>query len=295
MIRILRRKTQASQASQVAGVASVERRNCQGGRNVHPWESRGRRGEGLRRLWLLVVPSLFVLAAGCASAGPAIERLTPDDLLDRGIHEYEARRFNEAIRVLERMTLNYPGHGRSQEARFYLGSAYLGRREYLSAASEFTRLANDFPFGPYAARARFGVCDAYYRLSPRVELDQSYTSAGVDHCRALVSYYPDSEDVGRAREMAQELEHKLADKQFRTGEDYFRRRLFDSAIIYYEEVVQQFPAAPAAPRALLKMVEAYSKIGYVEEAESARDRLLREYPSSTEASVAREISIAGGS
>jgi outer membrane protein assembly factor BamD len=233
----------------------------------------------------------LLLGAGCA-AGPPIERLAPQALFERGVQELEARRFTESARAFERLILEYPTHPRVAEARFHLAETYFGRREFVTAATEFARFATDYPNSPLADDARFQVCDAYRQLSPDVQRDQEYTRAAVDHCRALVAYFPASEHVPAAEQIIREMMDKLADKEFAGGEFYFRRRAYDSAIIYFENVVREYPASPAAPRALLRLVQAYGQIGYDEEAAEARDRLLREYPGSAEARQVQEGSVA---
>ena len=55
--------------------------------------------------------------------------------------------------------------------------------------------------------------------------------------------------------------------------------------MYYEKVLAGYPASAAAPKALLGMFRAYDEIGWDEEAQQARERLLREYPDSEEAKL----------
>ncbi|MBI4408915.1 MAG: outer membrane protein assembly factor BamD [Gemmatimonadetes bacterium] len=232
-------------------------------------------------------------AAGCASGGPPLARLSgPDALFERGIQEYQAKHWTDAIAAFERLALEYPTYTRVQEARFRLADSYFGKKEYLTAATEFVRLATDYPSGAWADDARFKTCESYYRLSPKVQLDQQYTRAAIEHCESLLAYYPNSEFAPRARALVQDLTDKLAEKIFVGAEFYYRNRAFDSAILYYEEVLSQYPRSTLAPRALLRLVQVYDRIGYEEEAEAAKERLLREYPESAEAKQAQGISLA---
>jgi hypothetical protein len=48
-------------------------------------------------------------------------------------------------------------------------------------------------------------------------------------------------------------------------------------------VLAEFPDTPSAPAALAQLIETYERIGYVEDAAAARDRLRQEYPESMEA------------
>ena len=240
------------------------------------------------RFTRLARAAILALAAACASTGPPYETMTPDELLQLGLDEAEQRDWDDAAAALERFVFQYPTHARYQEARFRLARVYFDREEYITAANEFARLATDFPAGEYSDDARFKVCESYYELSPRPQLDQQYTRAAIDHCQSLIAYYPESEFADPARAMIEDLSDKLADKLFLAGDHYFKRNAFDSAIQYFEDALERFPASRAAPRVLLRLYQAYREIGYDEEAQAARERLLRDFPSSDEARVVRE-------
>jgi len=244
------------------------------------------------RLRHLAIPGLIWLAAACASARPAYDTMTPEELLALAEAEIAEEDWDDAVNALDRYIFQFPTHGQYQQARFRLGEVYFMRKEYITAANEFSRLATDYPSGPLADDARFKVCESYYRLSPRPQLDQQYTQAAIDHCESLLAYYPDTEHAERAREMIRELRDKLAEKLYLAGEHYYRRRAYDSAIQYFDDLLEQFPTSSAAPKTLLRLYQTYTSLGYAEEAQSTRERLLRDFPDSEQARIVREISLA---
>src|SRR5213076_248980 len=97
---------------------------------------------------------------------------------------------------------------------------------------------------------RFKVCDSYYRLSPKPQLDQQYTRSALDHCQSVLDYYASSEFAPKAQAVLTELKSKLATKLLMTGEFYSKRSAFDSAIIYYEAAARDYPDTDVAPHAL---------------------------------------------
>lgn len=232
---------------------------------------------------LLLLPLVAVLLGSCASRGPALDRLDADALFARGTDQLRRGKWSEAADAFRHFVLVYPNEPRASEALFRIGEAYQGRREWVTAATEFNRVATDYPTSVWADQARFQACRSYYELSPRPQLDQEYTRVAIEHCRALTLHYPDSELTPRAHEIITELSNRLAQKEYLAAEHYFNRRAFDSAIIYYQIILAEFPVTDWAPRALLRMYEAYERLGYDQEATAARDRLLREYPASPEA------------
>jgi len=240
----------------------------------------------------VILPMMVAGLVACGSSGPPLHTVGPNDLFERGMAAYEARKWSEAIRVFERITLEYPTHPRIQEVRFRLADSYFGRKEYLTAASEFVRLATDYPSGSWADDARYKACEAYYRLSPKPALDQEYTRAAIDHCQSLATYFPSSEFAPLAQQKVAELRDKLALKELENAEFYFQRKAYDPAILYLENLLQEYPGTSVVPKALLRLVEIYVRLGYDEEAEAAKQRLLEEYPNTPEARQAQAISLA---
>ncbi|CAN5850532.1 outer membrane protein assembly factor BamD [soil metagenome] len=226
--------------------------------------------------------TLLALSA-CGGRQQRPDQLAPDVLYQRGTEAFEAGRHARAIEFLQPFVLQHIGDPRMPDALYTLGSAFMQRREFISAASEFQRLAADFPSHPQAVPARLGTCEAYMQLSPQPQLDQEYTHAALAHCEALAISFPGAPEGEQASAHIAELRGRLAQKAYETGMFYFRRRAYDASMVYFQEAVNSFPDTTVAPAALLRLYEAYTQVGYVEDAQEARERLLREYPQSAEA------------
>jgi len=227
--------------------------------------------------------TLALALAACGARKPAQDQTTPEALFEKALAALHSRHFTDAQELFDRFSIQFPTHPRVQEARFHLGEAYYGKKEYITAANEFSRLANDYPAGPWADDARFKVCESYYQLSPKSELDQQYTHAAIDHCQSLITYYPSSDFVPRAQEMLTALRTKLATKVYDNADWYFKQHAYDSAVIYFELALRDYPDTSVAPRALLRLYETYKILNYKDEMEAARQRLLKDYPTSSEA------------
>lgn len=235
---------------------------------------------------------LLIGAGACSSGGLRLTGLSADEVLALAIQQAEEENWDQAVAAFQAFIFQYPSHPRHQEARFRLGQVYYDRGEHITAAGEFARLADDYPGGEYADDARFMVCDSYREVSPRPQLDQEYTRAALEHCQSLIAYYPDSEHAARAQEIITEMRDKLAMKLFYVGEYYYRRRAWDSAILSFNDVLEQFPQTAAAPRALLHLYRTYRELGYEQEAQDTRERLLREFPDSEQAREVRDATFA---
>lgn len=225
--------------------------------------------------------------AACGPRGPTLAQLDAETLLARGMTAFQDEDWDEAIRHLERLSFVAPTHPRIGEIRYRLAQAHFSKREYITAATEYGRLANEMPSDTLADDARWGVCRSYRRLSPNPQLDQEYTYSAMNHCDALVQLYPESEFAQQARNVVREMRDKLGRKVYQGGDWYFRRNAFDSAIIYFEDVVDDFPDTPSAPAALLRLHQIYTLLEYEEEATAVREQLLSRYPDSPQAMEVR--------
>ncbi len=184
---------------------------------------------------------------------------------------------------MQRYVYADPGAARVDSAQLLTGEAYFNQKQYLTAAAEFQRLAQDRPAGRLADLARLRACESYYELSPRPELDQEFTEQAINECRAVALLYPGSPYAEPALQRVEELTNKIARKYYLNGVYYYRRKAYDSAIVYLEYMLETYRGSAVEPEALLKLYEAYVKLGYTDEADHTRDRLLRDYPDSPEA------------
>jgi outer membrane protein assembly factor BamD len=229
----------------------------------------------------------LALLIAAALPGCAIFRtpppLTVESAYAQGMEAYNTGRYRRAVELLGQFVPNATSDPRLKGALMALGRANLEVRDYVGATAQFLRVATEFPRDPEAAEARFGLCDAYHRLSPRPQLDPEYTQAAITYCESFASIYPGTPQAAQAQQWVAELRGKLAEKAYQNGSFYFRRGLYDAAVVYFNDVLTQFPETPWAAAALARQVESYGRMGYREEEAAARARLLRDYPQSPEA------------
>lgn len=236
----------------------------------------------------LLLGQLLALA-GCAAALPPAEA-TPAGRFEWSHERFEAEKYHDAIRGFRDFLFREPVHALADSARFLLGEAYLRTDQELLAANEFTQLAIARPNSPLADDAQFGACRAYWALSPKLPLDQEQTRRTIEECTRLLEYFPRSDLVAEARRLREEARAKAAAKELRTARWYHDRGLLESAIIYLETVVEEYPEAPVVPEALALLHDSYSRVGFRAEAQSVRERLLREFPDTDQARRLRDRS-----
>jgi outer membrane protein assembly factor BamD len=202
------------------------------------------------------------------------------EIYAHALQAYESQDWQEASRALERLLITYPSFPQRTEARLYLAHAYYGDGQYITAESEYRRMLTTSPGHELAPAASLGICKSFAGLSPKPERDQTDTQAAVRSCETTAADYGGTAEANEARQVRLSMVEKLAEKDYRRGEFYYRRNLIDSALIYYQVVADEYPETTWAPEALLRIVQANTRIGYDVEADRARDQLLTNYPDS---------------
>ena len=237
-----------------------------------------------RRLRILVLACAATAAAGC-SRGFDVRRYAEDSerLYQVGVREFQRGKWDNAVAAFERLSTDLSARDTLlAPSYYYLARAHARRDEHLLAAQSYSRLAETFPDDTLADDALFGAARAYQRLWRRPALDAQYGQQAIATYRTLLSSYASSPLAPRATRGIGELEQWLAVKDYDSGMHYFRRKAYDSAIIYFKDVVRNYPNVPKAKEAYLRLHEAYQRIRYAEDARETCDTLRQRYPGDRE-------------
>jgi len=221
--------------------------------------------------------------AGTSSATPAqAEGASPrevDSLFRLAEGRVRRGKWGDAIKHLERVLLEFsPGDSRIAQARYFLGEAKFAIGNHLEAAREFRRVSDETPNARLAPEALLRVGDVYTDLWRRPELDPSYGQTALATYQELLNRYANTPAAARAQARIDELEERFAYKEYRAALFYFKLKAYDSAILYLKDVVATYPRASVAPDALLKLVEAYRRLGYQEDVRETCGYLRRFHP-----------------
>jgi outer membrane protein assembly factor BamD len=243
----------------------------------------------------VLLVSFIALAAACGggpdpgslptpeAAGPAVV----DSVWALARSQFAAGKWADAAGNFERVALELrPGDPRVAAGRFYLGETRLMMGQHFEAARAFRRVADETPNDPLAPRALLRAGDAFADLWSRPELDPSYGETARSTWQELRNRYPESPAAVLAQARLAALDEKFAWKLYQSGVYYHRLKAYDSGIIYFKDVVATYPRTAAAPRALVKLVEAYRILGYAEDRAETCEYVRRFHPDDVEAGAA---------
>ena len=229
----------------------------------------------------------LLLAAPLACKPPFDPKIYPnaDKLYQAAMAEYKAGHWDNAIKAFEKLTLDLPARDpRLPLAFYYLAQSQEKNGENLLAAGTYNRLIDAFPQDSLVDDALYLSGRAYQREWRHPELDATYGKSAITAYQSLLASYPDSPYASRTQKELTKLDEWLAEKDYNTGYLYLKRKAYDSAILYFKDVIRQHPNAKKTRDAYLRLLEAYRAIRYTEDARDLCDAMRKAYPNDREVS-----------
>jgi outer membrane protein assembly factor BamD len=232
-----------------------------------------------RTLRIGLVVLSFLAAAGC-SRGFRVNRFPTNEALYRaGLAEFQKEKWDNAVLAFEKLTFDLPARDTLLPmAQWYLAKAHAGRGEHLLAAQAYNRMAESFATDSLADDALFEAAREYQKMWRRPTLDAQYGELALSTYQSLLGLYPDTDRKADAEKAIATLQEWFAAKDYESGMYYFRRRAYDSAIIYFKDVVENFPQTDKAREAYLRLATAYDEIRYREDKKEVCATLYAKYP-----------------
>jgi len=110
-------------------------------------------------------------------------------------------------------------------------------------------------------------------LMAKQAFDKGEYDAAREGFQELITRYPKSKNADNA--------------QFWIGEIYYREKWYEKAIVEYQKVIESYPKGNKVRSALLKQGYAFANIGDTANASLILKDLIRKYPDSNEATIAK--------
>jgi outer membrane protein assembly factor BamD len=199
-------------------------------------------------------------------------------LFDASMREYQKRHWANAILGFEKLTNELPARDTLlPRSYWFLATAHVRQKDNLLAAQAFTRLYESFPDDTSADDAALEAARSYKRLWRKPVLDATYGETALSTYNTLIGLFPTSELAEAARNEILELEQGFATKNYEVGRYYYRRKAYDSAVIYLKTVIERWPHVPRAREAMILLADTYRIIKYREDLNDICAVIRRDY------------------
>ena len=233
-----------------------------------------RRGPGRRRIAAL----LLVIGIGACHHFDPRAYAAPEDLFRASMREFRAGRFEKAQIGFQALSFNVGARDTlAPLARYFLAESYFGQEDYLTAVREFRRVSDENPTFRLAPDALLRAGDAYAAQWTKPALDPTSGQTALGTYQELQGRFPDSPAARIAAVRIRELNEQFAAKELETALFYYQRSAFDSAILYFKDLIATYPSSSLVTGAYVYLVRSYKAIGWRDEQATFCDQLRLYY------------------
>ncbi len=218
------------------------------------------------------------LVAACHHFDPR-HYTVPEDLYQASLQQFRTGHFDQARAGFQAITFSVGARDTLYPlARFFLAESYFSQGDYVTAAQEFRRVADENPNHRLAPTALLRAADSYAQLWDKPDLDPTNGQTALATYQELAGRFPDAPATRIATTRLRALNEKFAQKEMDIGIFYFKRNAFDSAILYFKDLIANYPSASLAPAAYVYIVRSYRAVGYTDQETQFCNALRQFYP-----------------
>lgn len=198
----------------------------------------------------------FLLLTSCRSEFEKV-RISgdPEQILQTGMEYYDNEDYSRAKTLFELVLNTYRGRSQAEELYFKYAYTHYYLGEHILASYYFENFSNTFPNSSFREEAEFNAAYSNYLLSPSFRLDQEYTNKAIDLFQRFVNRFPNSPRVAECNALMDELRRKLEQKAFYQADLYFRMGAYQSALVSFQHLLQDYPETSDAEKVRFLIVK----------------------------------------
>ncbi len=171
--------------------------------------------------------------------------------------QYEKKKYQMAQTLYEEMIPVFKGTEKFEDLyyRYAYCSFYL--KDYQQAAFHFKNYLDALPSSPRAMEIDYQNAYCYYKLSPKVPLDQTSTSKAIAAMQTFINSYPTSPKTAEASVVIELLRRKLEQKEFNAAELYYNLGHFKAAGVSFKSLMRAYPDSDKSDSYKYMAIKAY--------------------------------------
>lgn len=146
-----------------------------------------------------------------------------------------------AKEIFKKVRENSPFGEYADQAQFMVGRCHKKAQEYNEAAEAFQKLVDEYPNSGILGKAKYELAQCTYLASLMADYDQELTDGAIEEYKAFVRKAKDPSLVEEADEIIALLKEKKAESIFNSAKFYEKQKKYQSASIYYKEILEKYP------------------------------------------------------
>jgi len=215
----------------------------------------------------------FLVLFSCTSKyGKVLKSKDKEYKLKMAEQYYVKKDYEKAQQLYTDLLPLFKGDPRFEDIYYkYAYTAYY-QKDYMNAENLFKTYGENFPNSPKVEETEFMRCMAFYKQSPKVDLDQTNTVKTIALLQAFLNTHPDSKRIAEANEIIDACRKKLELKEFNNAKLYYDLGYYKAAGVAFSVLMDDFPDSDQSDEYALSSIRAYYRYAEMSVAEKQPER-----------------------
>ncbi len=160
---------------------------------------------------------------------------------------------NPAIEIFGKVVENSTYGPLAPQAQYKLGLVLKALLRYYEAEEEFNKVVSRYPDSEWVSAAKFQIATCRSSLSKGPDYDQGAAQEAKERFEEFVKEHPDAVLSLDAENNINSIREKEAAASFNIAKFYEKQKAFDSAKIYYNDIINNYADSPWASQAAARL------------------------------------------
>ena len=148
---------------------------------------------------------------------------------------------DRAAEIFKKVVDNAPYGKYAEDAQFKLAETLKKSERYEEAIQAYHKMSEDYPNSKYATQAMYEESNCAYRASLKPAYDATATDNAIKTFEKFANKNKDAELAHKADGTMKRLKDNVAQKSFDVAKFYESQGKTEAAIIYYQDVIDNYP------------------------------------------------------
>ena len=169
----------------------------------------------------LIIGFLFCLicCASCSEFNRVLKSTDNEMKYEVAMDYFDRKDYNRALQLFDLLQNSFRGTPKGEMIAYRTAMCYYLTNDYDIAGYYFNKFVNAYPYSREAEKGAFMNAYCSYLTSPNSSLDQQNTYTAISQLNSYMERYPQGDSINRAKELVNDLNAKLEEKDYNTLSD----------------------------------------------------------------------------
>ena len=209
-----------------------------------------------------LLPVAYAVLLFTSSCETPEKVLKSNDLVykkNKAIFWYNKKEYFKCIPIFEELIGLMKGRESTEDLYYMYSYANYKQGDYMISAYHFKNFYDLYPNSQYSEECLYMHAKSFQMLSPKPELDQTYTYKALESYELFLNMYSDSKYLKECNESVEKLRKKLEKKALNAADLYYKTSNYKAAATSYENILRDFPDINEGEKVTFMIVKARYK------------------------------------